>query len=53
MIYRYVKYLLEEDSTGTECDHGPMGGARIGSLSAILMLLAMLEKSSPHQFGCS
>ena len=62
MIYRYVKYLLEEDSTGTECDHGPMGGARIGSLSAILMLLGdsrkvqpasglMLVKSKLHECG--
>ena len=50
MIYRYVKYLLEEDSTGTECDHGPMGGARIGSLSAILMLFGDARKVHLHQF---
>ena len=62
MIYRYVKYLLEEHLTGTECDYGLMGGACTGSLSAILMLLGdsrkvqpasvlMLVKSKLHECG--
>ena len=43
-MYRYVKYLFEEQLTGIERDHGAMGGARIGSLSAILMLLGDSRK---------
>ena len=47
MMYRYAEYLLEEQLTSIERDHGPMGGARIGSLSAILMLFGDARKVHP------
>ena len=44
MLYRYVDYLLEEHLTSIALDHGPIGAASIGSLSAILMLFGDARK---------